>query len=426
MEDQRNWADATLKSYCPPLAGPLPLHLGAGQSIGYELRFTAEGRADVAPRRARIDSIDLDPAPSRGVPAALPGLGMTHPGGRLPDEVVARLAEARPAFVHLLVDLGEDTWPSTLREDLSLVGPLCPGAVVTVDCPADRWDQLAMLGELGHGVIDTAFVFDQTSPITSPELAEAARLALDGSSIRVGAGTRGHFASLNLAGEVPEAAQVVAVALAAAAHDDDRRALTSGLESLAQIISQLRQLAGERELYVGPVGFAPTFDSWSPVGAGLSLRRAWDAAHHRHPTRFGGAWSLAALAALTPLGVPRVCLTGTVGGRGAGRVGEHGFEDYPILSLLRLLAEEGPGPYDTVLPGGRVGGLLGSDRAILAVMADAPLILGRTPGSMPGRIAATFTPGEQSTSASDGVLASPDVVVVSWDADPPPLSTTAC
>lgn len=92
-------------------------------------------------------------------------------------------------------------------------------------------------------------------------------VSFDGTGIRVGAGTRGHFASLNLAGRVPDAAEVVGVSLAAAAHDDDRRALTTGLGSYRQIFGQVRRMAGDREIYAGPMGWARPSTPGRPLGS---------------------------------------------------------------------------------------------------------------------------------------------------------------
>jgi D-apionolactonase len=377
MEDQRNWADSTLKSYCPPLSDPRPLQLEAGRVVAFSVRLTAEAASrrrgpggHPSPRRRSVWR-----APRRGssFALALPALGLSHPGGDLAVDVVDRLSAVRPAFLHLLVELGDDDWARRMEADLRVADSLGVGAVVTVDCPPDRLGQLRRMAGHSRGVIDTAFLFGSGSALTSAELAETGRSLFEGTGVRVGAGTRGHFASLNSAGHVPDAAEVVAVALAAGAHDDDRRALATGIDSYGHIVDQLRHLATGRELYIGPVGFAPTFDSWSPVGAQRAVREAWAGDHPRQPSAFAAAWTIAAVAALVPLAVPRVCIAGTVGGRGVGDVTGGEFRPYPVLSALRVLADMGTGPIGAARPSDRLAALYGEGPTVVAIMTDDPV-----------------------------------------------------
>jgi hypothetical protein len=356
-----------------------------------------------------------------GETGALPVIGLAHPGGTLPSSVVDRLRALRPGFLHLLVDLGDGDWASDLAADLRLAAELDAGVVVTVDCPPDRHRELHALGELGGGSIDTAFLFGPGQAVTSPGLAEAGRACLLGTGARVGAGTRGHFASLNIAGHVPDAAEVVAVALAAAAHDDDRRALTTGLDSYRPILRRVSQIAGDRELYVGPVGFAPTFDSWSGPRSGLKPRDAWAGGHPRQSSVFGAAWTIAAIAALVPHGARRVCLGGTVGGGGVGAVVNGEFRAYPVFRALRLLADIGPGPLGVVRSGDRLVGLSGDKMTVVAVMTDGPV--GFTPWAGPvtvwsGTALGAIRPG---TVGADGEVPSPSIVVARPADGPGPL-----
>ena len=131
---------------------------------------------------------------------------------------------------------------------------------------------------------------------------------------------------------------------AAAAHDDDRRALTTGFDSYPHIIGQVREWAGGREIFVGPVGFAPTFDSWSAPGHTVGVRTAWRAGHRRQATVFGAAWTVAAITALVPLRPSRVCLA-------AGTLGDASSQEHPDLSGLGLLRHLRGGPVEVVSSG---------------------------------------------------------------------------
>jgi hypothetical protein len=410
MEDQRNWADNTLKSYCPPLSVPRPIRLRGGEPLSFAVRLTTEGVA--ATRGEAVPGAQSGPAPvalSRtGTTYPLPAIGLTHPGGPLAAPVVELLEQIRPAFLHLLVELGRDDWAASLEDEVRLARRLGSDVVVTVDCPPGARPELAAVAAMGGGSISTAFLFGSGRAVTSEMLADEGRKRLEGTGVKVGAGSRGHFASVNAQGRVPEAAEVICVALAGAAHDEDRRALTSGLGSYKDILRQLRRLAGDRDILVGPVGFAPTFDSWSPPGEQAGPREAWRWAHRRQATVFGAAWTVASIAALVPLGPTRICLaTGDVGAAGALEVDAR--STYPHLSGLGLLAHLGGGPVGVAAAAERIAGLCGSDATILALMADDPVPLSAISSRVTVWSGSPFGPHELDAAAED--VASPSIVV---------------
>lgn len=275
LEDQRNWADATFKAYCPPLKDPQPIHFAAGESRSYAITLSATG--------------------------TLPSRGLLHPGGTVPQ------LATRPDYLHLLVDLDSPTW----RDDLE--AGLAPGidAVLTVDVPPGA--DLAGLAALAEGRVDTVLLFDRRKPTTSREL--AATKAFERTGIRLGGGTRANFASLNAVRFVPAELEVVAVPLAVASHDDDDRALESSLGSFDAIVRDTRRIAEGRELLVGPVSFTPTFDSWGPADRVWDPRDDWSSRSERDGTEFARRWRVRAFETLAALDVARVTLGNTLDGR---------------------------------------------------------------------------------------------------------------
>lgn len=365
MEDQRNWADSTFKSYCPPLADPQPISLAAGESLDYVVSFvaTAIGASSVG-----TDLVGTGPVASAAsaVPLELrdvsdahpmPRLGLLHSGGRLPEDAAARLKTLRPAYLHLLANLASATWRDDLLADLAAAADLGADAVITVDADPSADDAaLAELAALARGRASTVLLFDRGLPTTSDALAAHPGFAAAG--IQTGGGTRANFASLNAAGRVPDALEVVAVPLAVASHDDDRRALASSLESFEAIIHDTRQLAGEREVLVGPVTFRPTFDSWGPPDAVRDPFVDWRSTSPRNGTAFEAAWIVAAVGELASHDVHRVTIGSTAIATSPA------FEAFRALSALR------DRDVWQVRGSDRVLGIRSADDLVLGVMTD--------------------------------------------------------
>lgn len=177
MEDQRNWADSTLKCYCPPLSEPRPIRLRDGQVLPFAVRLTAEGistsRATAVPAAGPEPHVAT--LANTGDSYALPAIGLTLPGGALPPSAVDLLSEIRPSFVHLLVQLGEDDWATTLADDLRVARSLGADAVLTVDCPPGPRPELSAVATIGGGMITTAFLFETGNAVTAASLADEGR-----------------------------------------------------------------------------------------------------------------------------------------------------------------------------------------------------------------------------------------------------------
>ena len=86
MEDQRNWSDASFKTYCRPLVEPFAYVIPAGSTVHQEIRIRAEGgpRALAAPADAPI-RIGAE------LSEAMPEILLAGEAGWLPDRNEARL-----------------------------------------------------------------------------------------------------------------------------------------------------------------------------------------------------------------------------------------------------------------------------------------------------------------------------------------------
>ncbi|QSB21984.1 hypothetical protein [Curtobacterium sp. 24E2] len=99
-EDQRNWTDASFKTYSTPLSEPFPVALDAGSVVhqSLTLRATPDGRQGGTASPPRTSRAWTGRLPRRGRPAAdAPaarrlGPGGCAPGRRAPDRGAARRA----------------------------------------------------------------------------------------------------------------------------------------------------------------------------------------------------------------------------------------------------------------------------------------------------------------------------------------------
>ena len=115
MEDQRNWSDASFKTYSRPLALPYPYAIADGETASQTVDVTVIGRPP-ARRGAHRDSPRIELAAD--ATGRLPRLGI---GGRARDYVgtrdqLGRLAELAPALLLLEAEADDPTGPAGALE----------------------------------------------------------------------------------------------------------------------------------------------------------------------------------------------------------------------------------------------------------------------------------------------------------------------
>ena len=106
-EDQRNWTDASFKTYCTPLALPYPARVEKGTRIRQKLKLTIDGDLAALKAFSRNDggAIVLSIAEIRGIGPVLPGIGLrfTDRAEPVSDAELSKLAALK--LDHLRVDI---------------------------------------------------------------------------------------------------------------------------------------------------------------------------------------------------------------------------------------------------------------------------------------------------------------------------------
>jgi hypothetical protein len=107
MEDQRNWTDASFKTYCRPLDWPRPYEVERGQLIEHKVTVIVTGTPPALPRRS---AFRLMADAKERMPLPQIGFGLPAP---LPPELRARALSLRPA--HVRVETTPGQLDATLR-----------------------------------------------------------------------------------------------------------------------------------------------------------------------------------------------------------------------------------------------------------------------------------------------------------------------
>jgi D-apionolactonase len=365
MEDQRNWSDASFKTYSRPLELPWPYTLEKGAA------FTQTVALDVSGAHQATGNIEAlheappleiairatDPARPEARPETMPAIGVA---------ISTRDAQAALANLPLLAELGPqqltlsfdplagdgiaelEQFAQLQRE--SGVAAVLEFALPGVEAPRAELARLAT--QIDHagltlaGIVVSPSVHRQSNPPGSvsppcPPLDEVYREARRAfPTLRLGGGMLSYFTELNRKRPPLDRVDWVTHATCPIVHAADDRSVMQTLEAIPHITRSCRALIGEQSYAIGPLSIGmrqnPYGSRVMPNPAGERVAMAADDPRQR--ALFGAAWLAGYAAALEGARIETLTLGALTGPRGLADVEGGTLARYPVLHVAKALA----------------------------------------------------------------------------------------
>lgn len=248
MEDQRNWSDASFKTYCRPLRLPLPFALGPDAPVRQVVEITLSGRgkgtmagaaARVAARRARLPMVEMAVEPGlTALPRhpALPDLPrLIRVEADVSDAVLAGLDAGTSDALEIVLAAGTDPGAALrgLAARLAAAG-IRPARVMALPAPYLKSHQPEGPWPDGPRPMD---------------LIAPLRTAFPGAA--VGGGMLTNFTEFNRCRPDPAMVDYVTWGGTAIVHAADDLSVLETLEALPEIFASGHALAGGKPLHLG-------------------------------------------------------------------------------------------------------------------------------------------------------------------------------
>jgi hypothetical protein len=346
-EDQRNWIDASFKTFCTPLSRPFPAQVCAGDRIAQRVVLELLPSPPVSlPRQFARAQPSRDVTLDFGAKAIGPlpqiGFGLSPDAPHLTAAQVERLRQLKPQH---------------LRCELNCPGGGCKAfdAAAAIASQLDSKLEIALfLGEHAENEFchllesiqrrrasvarwmlfplgrwnTTAEVLHKYAPILRECIA----------SIPIGGGTPANFCELNRCRPPSELLDFVTWSFHPQEHASDNASLAETLAAQAATVQTARHFAAGRSFAVGPITLKKRVNPyatgpWPPEPAPGALPCQVDA---RQASLFGAGWTLGSLKYLAESGV-------------------HSATYYELLGWKGLMEREGGSPLPQLfssLPGG--------------------------------------------------------------------------
>lgn len=302
-EDQRNWSDASFKSYSRPLALPFPVEFHAGEIVSQALTLTANGRISGGRERG-TDTVTVTVGDDEYAWPAI-GVGFAADGAAAD----ATLADLEVAWVRVDVALrshGAVEGAELLVRAAATGVPIELCITVDAHAPEDVGQLARVLA--GHDIA-AVLVYTDGVPVASDASIECVRAVLqdlpEAASVPVVAGTDGNLAELNRNARDFSRLDGVTLSINAQVHDSSNAAIMHTTEAYEAMIATVREITKQSSVTISPLTLKPRRNLYATATAESRDAEA-DTIDERQSTRFGAAWAAAAIGELARAGASRL------------------------------------------------------------------------------------------------------------------------
>lgn len=325
MEDQRNWTDASFKTYSTPLDLPFPVELGAGTKIRQSVivRPSLDAGDRARPRSRQVAKSGVSIRIEKQQRFRVPELGFVWRSfpSKHPGLVLERIRALRPDHLRCDVHPGAEAVDSicaTLASAQELGVPLEIGLFLGKDEERDLNRTEAALKNTRPS-LKRVLVFKEERKSTPSACIRLARQVLKSfsASIEICGGTDAFFAEVNRERPDMSVADGISFSINPQVHVFDNASLVESLAAQRATIETAKSFSASKPIHVSPVTFrmrwnpnatAPEEDS---TEGGIPPQ-----VDPRQLSLFGAAWTAGSIHSLGLAGAASVTYFETVGCRG--------------------------------------------------------------------------------------------------------------
>jgi len=317
MEDQRNWIDASYKTYCTPLELPFPVQVNAGQVIEQAVALKVTGKARPKPESILKFAISAERLDFPEI-----GIGASFQKTELDEQSTAFLKDLGLHHYRIDIFLAEKNWQSDLHRELLNAAKLKVKVEAVLHVVPEDLSVFSLCVEQlkkASDYLSCIVVFNAEKKSTGSDLLHEVvpdlRIAFPGVSI--GAGTDCFFTELNRERTPTGLIDFLTFSINPQVHAFDNQSLTETLQGQQYVVQSAQQFANGRKVHVSPVTlkmrFNPNATGPEPEPEPGEPPAAVDS---RQMSLYGAAWTLGSIKYLAESGADFITYYETVGLRG--------------------------------------------------------------------------------------------------------------
>jgi hypothetical protein len=386
-EDQRNWTDASFKTYSTPLELPFPVQIAAGTRIRQTVTILLRAETNLSLDLKIRNQGEAEDTPVFEVPAlpagALPriGLGLARHGKPSSANAIKRLRLLQLDHLRVELELNGPDWRGNLRRAASEANALdCALHVAIFLSPrAEEAELNELAAELAVlcPPVSLWLLYHCSEPATGECWVGLAQAVLSrfGSEIPIAAGTNANFAELNRHRPARDSIALPCFSVNPQIHAFDAATAMENLEAQKHVLESAHQFSPHLAV-VSPITLKPRFNAvatgqeQSPSPSELPI-----SVDPRQMSLFAAAWTLGSIVALS----------------GSGSV--HSLTYFETTGWRGVMETEAGSPLPEAFPS--IPGAVFPVFLLLASMAGFTRVAPISMGTLPGVTALALFEGER-------------------------------
>lgn len=366
VEDQRNWTDASFKTYCTPLERPFPVKVEKGTKVAQSVTLTLKGESTDKVPESRVESPEVTFMVREASSSRIPrlGLGIASHGRPLSYCEKERLKKLELAHLRTDLNLSELGYEDVLNqaaEESQEVGAELELTLILSEAAEDELRSLVETIEKVGPRVARWLVFEATGRTTTERLLRLAKeyLSSYAPGAEFGAGTNAFFTELNRDRPPKKEPDLICYSLNPQVHAFDDASLMETLQTQGDTVQSARRIAGELPIAVTPVTLKPRFNpnATESITSESVPGELPDQVDPRQMSLLGAGWTLGSLKYLSENRVHSVTYYETTGWRGVmetedGSFLPEKFRSIPgsVFPLYHVLADVGEFAEGSVIP----------------------------------------------------------------------------
>ncbi|GAB3999198.1 hypothetical protein GCM10028807_48760 [Spirosoma daeguense] len=322
-EDQRNWTDASFKTYSTPLTIPIPATVEAGTVIEQSVHFQPiklTGTDDLI-------NENLDTSQNSSVLRI--GLGHRIDGPRLQPDEALRLKKLNLSHLRANVFFSGPDWSEQLlsaRTDANMLAIPLELALFFDGDAAHQLNEFLTFLSAESASIQSLLLFNLDTHTTSDkllnELVPMLRSQLP--NVKLGGGTDANFAEFNRNPFLYDLVDFVTFSAHPQAHAFDNQTIMENAAAHADVVRSAKKLTSNKPVHISPITLRSRFNPALPADKS-GYNPPTDS---RQNTDFAAEWTRKSLEAVRSAGADSVTYFETHGPRGV-------LENDTLLAVLQ-------------------------------------------------------------------------------------------
>lgn len=315
MEDQRNWTDASYKTYCRPLGLPFPFEIKKGERVLQKIVLEIQGEL-----RNEISHKNISFSINKNKTFKMPEIGIsaTSRNESLENTEAELLRKLPIKHLRTEIKLFEQCWKSELDKVITESTLLKLSLFLVLYFSEKFEDEIKEVRQnfqnqkikakyilvVGKNHLPNDLIFDGVFDELKTIFPEA----------KIGAGVNAYFAELNRNWPQSPKAEFISFTICPQVHAFDNASLVENLEAQKYVVESAQQLFPKKPIFVSPVTLKQRFNvvatSEEPGPVPGELPSLVDI---RQNTIFAAKWFLGSLKFLAQSGINLVTYFETVG-----------------------------------------------------------------------------------------------------------------